>query len=593
MSRVPRLMGRLLRRGSSTPPDLAPTAECATPAFLPGQDVSRALAAFMFADLRSFTAYTATRGDEAAHRLVQDFYGLIRQETARYGGREVKTAGDQMFTVFPTAHQAVGGAIALMKALEEYNAGHADDPLRAGIGLDVGEPVEDAGDFTGSALNRAARLTALAGPGEVLVTGVVRHLAGHLSGVSYVELGPRLLRGFPERVPIYAVAGPGRPRRNAQHRRPPVLATATAAAGVMLALHVFHPAGLVPRALVASVHAEIQSVSAKVPYRTLAGVAAEARGFTIRIATKGPDALGLGTAVIYEPSGLAVTAAHVVEGVEEVEAHLATGARVMGKVLGRSKETDLAILALPRGPYPSAVFGDSYGVQVGDELIAVGYPLAFALGSEPTVTRAMVSKRAESLRGQYLQLDASVNPGDSGGPVLDREGRVVGITVSRIESLGGRAVRGISFAVPGNLVRTVLRGLEVGAPPQPEGMEAPLLSPDNLVRGFHRLLSAGEVDLAYALVSVRLKAGLSIAEFGARYGYPGTLAAEVLETVLAYRTEDLALVDTVVLVSELARGEIRTTQIEQRWRLVRESQEWRIDGLGADRGPHADLLRAR
>ena len=153
-----------------------------------------------------------------------------------------------------------------------------------------------------------------------------------------------------------------------------------------------------------------------------------------------------------------VTNAHVVRGFATVDVRLGDGPSYQGEVLGADDDTDLALLDLRASrEFESVALGDSDDIAVGEEVIAVGYPLGendMLLGS-PSVTGGVVSAKRVSKSGvKLLQTDAAVNPGNSGGPLFDRDGRVVGVNTSKVfESGDGRPVEGIGLAVAINEVR--------------------------------------------------------------------------------------------------------------------------------------------
>jgi serine protease Do len=191
-------------------------------------------------------------------------------------------------------------------------------------------------------------------------------------------------------------------------------------------------------------------------------------------AAQGPAAAGLlsrvrgsGSGVIVDPEGYVVTNAHVVEGARRVQVAFAPAgdgagrsilkapARVLGaRVIGLDKETDLALLKVEAGGLPVLPLGDSEGLRQGDLVMAFGSPL----GLDGSVTLGVVSAVARQLRPEdrmiYVQTDAAVNPGNSGGPLVDMEGRVVGINTLIASQSGGND--GVSFAAPSNIVRTVV-----------------------------------------------------------------------------------------------------------------------------------------
>jgi serine protease Do len=160
----------------------------------------------------------------------------------------------------------------------------------------------------------------------------------------------------------------------------------------------------------------------------------------------------LGSGVIIDPSGIALTNAHVVEKATEIEVITLDGNKHKAKVVGADKKTDLAVLKLDdaKAKFPFAHLGDSDKIQVGDWVIAVGSPF----GLQSTVTAGIISAKARQL-GQgpfddFLQTDAAINPGNSGGPLVNMQGEVVGINTAIVA--GGS---GIGFAIPANMARKI------------------------------------------------------------------------------------------------------------------------------------------
>jgi serine protease Do len=160
----------------------------------------------------------------------------------------------------------------------------------------------------------------------------------------------------------------------------------------------------------------------------------------------------LGSGVIIDPSGIALTNAHVIEKATEIEVITLDGGKHKAKPIGLDKKTDLAVLKLDdgMGKFPFARLGDSDRMQVGDWVIAVGSPF----GLQATVTAGIISAKARQI-GQgvfddYLQTDAAINPGNSGGPLVNMQGEVVGINTAIVA--GGS---GIGFAIPSNMARKI------------------------------------------------------------------------------------------------------------------------------------------
>ena len=174
---------------------------------------------------------------------------------------------------------------------------------------------------------------------------------------------------------------------------------------------------------------------------------------------------GVGSGFIVDADGLVVTNAHVVESFATVDVRLASGQTYRGDVLGVDEVADLALLDLRTfQDFEPVDLGNSDAVAVGDDVIAMGFPLGDILRGSPTITRGIVSARRVSAAGiELLQTDAAINPGNSGGPLFGRDGRVVGVNTSKLfEAEDGRPVEGIGLAVSINEVRGRLDSLARG-----------------------------------------------------------------------------------------------------------------------------------
>jgi serine protease Do len=160
--------------------------------------------------------------------------------------------------------------------------------------------------------------------------------------------------------------------------------------------------------------------------------------------------------VIVRPEGVILTNAHVVAQAQAVTVTLADGRRLPGRVIGRDPSVDVAVVRVALTNAQAAPLGDSDRLVVGQTAIAIGNPLGF----ERTVTVGVVSALNRSLRGstleQLIQTDAAISPGNSGGPLLDSQGRVIGINTAVIRIEGAE---GLGFAVPINLAREVANQL--------------------------------------------------------------------------------------------------------------------------------------
>ncbi|WP_299412796.1 trypsin-like peptidase domain-containing protein [uncultured Sulfitobacter sp.] len=167
---------------------------------------------------------------------------------------------------------------------------------------------------------------------------------------------------------------------------------------------------------------------------------------------------GLGSGFIISDDGQIVTNHHVVEGAQSVKVTLTDGRSYEAEVLGSDPATDIALLSIkPDATLPFVTFGSSDTMRVGDEVVAVGNP--FGLSS--TVTSGIISAKSRDINAgpydEFIQTDAAINRGNSGGPLFNNEGEVVGVNTA-ILSPGGGSV-GIGFAVPSDIVREIVDDL--------------------------------------------------------------------------------------------------------------------------------------
>ncbi|HEY7519788.1 MAG TPA: Do family serine endopeptidase [Methylomirabilota bacterium] len=165
----------------------------------------------------------------------------------------------------------------------------------------------------------------------------------------------------------------------------------------------------------------------------------------------------LGSGVIASSDGYVVTNFHVVRGADAVVVRLADQSEYQAKLVGSDSRTDLALLKVDGRELPAMPFGDSDRLEVGDPVMAIGNPF----GLDQTVTTGIVSAKERFIGSgpydDFIQTDASVNPGNSGGPLVDVRGALVGINTAIFSQTGGSV--GIGFAIPVNIAKDVLRQL--------------------------------------------------------------------------------------------------------------------------------------
>jgi len=158
---------------------------------------------FLFADLRDYTAYVEGHGDAGGSALLDVYRRMMRDTIARHGGAEIKTEGDSFYVVFPSASSAVMCGLSIVAAAAGQAHSDPDHPIQVGVGVNAGEAVAAAEGYVGSAVNIAARVCALAKPGEVLVTDTVRGLTRTSGRLTFVPVGRRTLKGIAEPVALF------------------------------------------------------------------------------------------------------------------------------------------------------------------------------------------------------------------------------------------------------------------------------------------------------------------------------------------------------------------------------------------------------
>jgi Do/DeqQ family serine protease len=185
--------------------------------------------------------------------------------------------------------------------------------------------------------------------------------------------------------------------------------------------------------------------------------------FGERFEDEAQRAFGLGSGVIISPKGYILTNQHVVEAADEIEVALADGKKLAAKVVGSDPETDLAVLKIDAQNLPAITLGQAENLRVGDVVLAIGNPL----GVGQTVTMGIISalhRTGLSINTfeNFIQTDAAINQGNSGGALIDSSGNLVGINTAILSQTGGSI--GIGFAIPVSTAKQVMEQLiETGA----------------------------------------------------------------------------------------------------------------------------------
>src|SRR6516225_9494634 len=188
--------------------------------------------------------------------------------------------------------------------------------------------------------------------------------------------------------------------------------------------------------------------------RVIVRVAETLRPAVVNLRAGKGQAAGTGSGVLFAPDGFLLTNAHVVRGFQRPRIRLHDGREIDGNVIGADPWTDLAVVQAESNGLPYADLGDSARLRVGQLVVAIGSPFGF----ESTVTAGVVSALGRTLRtltghlvDNVIQTDAALNPGNSGGPLVDSRGNVIGINTAVIAP-----AQGICFAIPINMAKTIV-----------------------------------------------------------------------------------------------------------------------------------------
>jgi len=241
----------------------------------------------------------------------------------------------------------------------------------------------------------------------------------------------------------------------------------------------------------------------------------------------------LGSGFIIDPTGYIVTNNHVIADAEQISVTLNDGVNLPAKLIGRDEKTDLALLKVStKRALPAAKFADSDTAHIGDWVIAIGNP--FGLGS--TVTAGIVSARNRDIEAgpydDFIQTDAPINRGNSGGPLFDMDGNVVGVN-SAIYSPSGGSV-GIAFSIPSNLARQVIAQLRQFGQARRGwiGVRVQQVT-DELAQGFDLPTQAGAIIAYVAPEGPAAHAGMHEGDFVTKFDGKSVSDSRALSRIVA------------------------------------------------------------
>lgn len=232
-----------------------------------------------------------------------------------------------------------------------------------------------------------------------------------------------------------------------------------------------------------------------------------------------PELRGAGSGVIIAPDGYILTNSHVVHAARVIEARLQDGRTLPAQLVGDDPYSDLALIRVPDGGLPVATLGDSSHLRVGQLVVAIGNPLGF----QATVTAGVISALGRTLRAEtgqlienVIQTDAPLNPGNSGGPLADSRGMIIGINTAVIAGS-----QGICFAIPVNTAKWVASQLIRDGRVRRVylGISAQVISLDRRIAVAHHITSATAVRISEVTPdTAAARAGLQVGDIILRIG---------------------------------------------------------------------------
>ncbi len=225
-----------------------------------------------------------------------------------------------------------------------------------------------------------------------------------------------------------------------------------------------------------------------------------------------------GSGFICDPSGVIVTNWHVVDQAYEIYVTFSDGSRVDAKVLNAARILDIALLKVDVGhPLPAISWGDSGKMQVGDPVLAIGNPLGIGQSVTAGIVSALNRNIQDTPYDDFIQTDAPINHGNSGGPLFNMQGQVIGINTALISPTSGSA--GLGFAIPSNVANKVIERLQTYGWTRPAflGVKIQQVSPE-MAAALGMPMPAGSIVAWVTQGGPAEKAGLQIGDIILRFG---------------------------------------------------------------------------
>ena len=266
---------------------------------------------------------------------------------------------------------------------------------------------------------------------------------------------------------------------------------------------------------------KVQEVEVRDPFSDFFGEFFGGRGGTQRRQVQTPERTGFGSGVIISKDGYIVTNNHVIAGADEISVTLNDNRQFKGRIIGTDEETDLALIKIEGDDFPTIPVGDSDALKVGEWVLAVGNP--FNLTS--TVTAGIVSAKGRgiSMGGgdkskieSFIQTDAAVNPGNSGGALVNTKGELVGINTAIYSETGNFA--GYSFAVPISIAGKVANDLKQYGTVQRAILGVQIMSVGDIadMLGYPNLPAKQKEELSALKSKIKVSEGACVADFADR-----------------------------------------------------------------------------